>query len=481
MRLTNSQWQRAVTDVLRLDAPGNLAGGFVGPVLGVAAFDNNERLLHVGGAEFVDFEQGAEAPAALATGTLEALERLHAGTEAAGFVTTVGRRIFRRPLTAQEQTRYEGAFATGEEIYGAGFEKGAAFVIRAMLQSPHFLYRSELGPGSEPLSGLEIASKLSFWLRDTTPTDAELDAAEAGEMESVDQIEALTRQMLEEPDAPPVLQNFHRQLYNLDRLLGITKLVAPDYTEAVAADLSVVTQAFFARVFEGDQGLREILTSPRGFVTPALAPLYGIEPAPDGVQDMDLPASRVGYFMQVPWLLSLGFDQDPNTIYRGLELLFGVLCSNLPPPSGLPPPLPDLQQGQTNRQRIQDLTTPCGAACHADYINPLGFAFEAFDGLGREREVDNGQPVDATGVYPFDGGHAFDGAKELMQLMAEGTQAPTCYAKNLSSYGLQRDIAEADRPLLTELAPVSREESLKELIVSLVLSPAFRVRAESLP
>jgi hypothetical protein len=156
------------------------------------------------------------------------------------------------------------------------------------------------------------------------------------------------------------------------------------------------------------------------------------------------------------------------------------LCFQTNPIHDTRPAVPELP-GRTHRERVESITVGDGCgACHGTLINPLGFAFEAFDGLGRERELDEGRPVDTSGSYPFsDGARSFSGAKELMQIMADTAQAHTCYAKKVTGYALQRDLVEADRPLLEALSEVSREEeSLTELVISLVRDPAFRMRAE---
>ena len=115
-------------------------------------------------------------------------------------------------------------------------------------------------------------------------------------------------------------------------------------------------------------------------------------------------------------------------------------------------------------------------------MDPLGFAFENFDGMGRERTTDHGKPIDASASYPFaEGTQSFDGALELMQILADSPQVHTCYSKKLASYALQRDIVELDRPLLEGMAAVSRDQSLKEVVISLVREPAFRLRQENLP
>ena len=479
-RLTVRQWEHAVTDILRFEATANLSDGFQLPVAGVADFTNNERLLYVDHQGALDFEAGSEAAAALATGTPEALARLDAGTDRAAFVGTLGRRAFRRPLTAEEQTRYEGVFSLGEELYGSGFANGAALVIRAMLQSPRFLYRSELGPVGEPLDGYEAASKLSFWLLGTTPSDALLDDAAAGELDSVDGLESVARQMLEARSAVDVMRDFHGQAYRLSRYATIEKPGTPEYSEAASTELAEASYRFFDRVFEQSGGLREILTSNRAFVGPGLAPLYGMD-APQAMEERTLDASRVGYFLQVPFLLLYSGSAEPGTIGRGIALNSDVLCNALPPPSGEIPAVPPPVAGQTNRERIEQLTADCGD-CHRVFINPLGFALEAFDGIGRKRELDNDRPLDTSGSYPFANGEKhFADAEELMQIMADTTQAHTCYAKKVTGYALQRDVVEDDRPLLEELSEVSRNESLKALVIALVRNPAFRLRAEDRP
>ena len=475
-RLTVTQWKNAVTDILRLEAPGTLGDGFRTPPREAADFTNNEKLLFVDVEGARDFELGSEAAAALATASATALARLDAGTDAAEFVSTLGRRAFRRPLSDAEQTKYEGVFALGEELYGAGFERGAALVVRAMLVSPHFLYRTELGPAGDPLTGYEVASKLSFWLLGTTPSDALLDSAAAGELDSVEGVEAVARQMLEQRGAVEVMRDFHGQAFQLDRLESLAKPDAPEYDEAVAAEAFAASTLFFDHVFETGGGLREILTSPRAFVGPALAPFYGMDP-PATLEESALDASRAGYFMQVPFLLLFDSGDEPATIPRGAVIDVEMLCNRTLVSHGAPPPA--RMPGSTNREWIENFSSGC-PGCHEAFINPLGFAFEGFDGLGRERSLDNGRPVDTSGSYPFsDGVRDFSGAKELVQIMADTAQAHTCYAKKVTGYALQRDLVEADRPLLEALSEVSREEeSLTELVLSLVRDPAFRLRAE---
>jgi hypothetical protein len=480
-RLTNSQWEHAVTDLLRLDAPPGLAKDFEPPVAGTTDFDNNEHVLAVDNSLADSYETAAEALAERVTSSPALLAAVYAGTDAAGFVQSFGRRVFRRPLTTDEQTRYEGIFAVGEQLYGDGFEHGAGLVIRAMLQSPYFLYRSELGPSGEPLDSYEVASKLSFWLRGTTPSDELLDAAAAGELDSADGLETAARQMLEESTAVAVMRDFHGQLLHLARYQSLAKVGVPEYSEALNGELEQASYLFFDRVFQQNLGLREILTTRTGYVGPGMAALYGLDAPTSAFEERDFGASRTGYFMQLPFLMLNAINRESDPIHRGLALELDVLCAEMGVPAHIAPSIPAAPAGTTEREQVTELTASCGGVCHAQ-INPLGFAFENFDGMGQARETDNGGAIDTAASYPFaDGTRAFADARELMSILADNAQAHTCYSKKVAGYALQRDIVVSDRPLLDTLSAVSRTDSLKEMVVALVRDSAFRLRASEAP
>jgi hypothetical protein len=443
-RLTNTQWQRAVNDVLRLRTPANLTESFALPISGTTDFTNNEKVLFVDSRAASEFELATEAAASLATSSAEALAALYPGSDREGFVRTFGRRAFRRPLTPEQEARYQAVFALGEQLYGAGFANGASFVIRAMLESPSFLYRSELGAAGAPLDGFELASKLSFWLLGTTPSDALLDAAAKGALDGADALEKTAREMLDQPAAVDVLRDFHGQLHHLDRYASVSKVGVPEYSDALNAELGEASYRFFDEVFRQGAGLRAILTSPRAFVGPGLAPLYGLTPAPSALEAQNLDPSRIGYFMQVPFLLLYGINRKADALARGEALETDVLCAR--------PTAPE----------------------------QLGLALENFDGMGQER--DPGQPSSSARSYPFaEGKKSFASALELMKTLADSRQAQVCYAKKLSSYALQRDIVESDVPLLDRLTSAGGELFIKEVIVSLVRDPAFRVRQDGTP
>jgi hypothetical protein len=480
MRLTNEQWENSVTEILRLSARPGLAQAFEPPVAGTTAFTNNEHVLKVSNALWESYQLASETVAAQATGSDGALSSLYSGTDAAGFIREFGRRAFRRPLTTAEEQTYQAVFDIGAATSGTGsaFAKGAAVVIRGMLQSPHFLYRTEMAAEGAPLTGYEVASKLSFWLRNSTPSDALLDAAESGQLNTAEGIATLASSMLEDPGALGVMREFHRELLHFDRYSNITKLDVPGYSEVLNAEYEESSYLFFDRIFSQGLGLRDILTSTVGFVGPAMATVYGVQ-AGAGFEERDLGPERPGYFTQQPYLSLYAFNAEPDSIHRGVTLNLEILCADLEPAVPDLPPVPPLGPSETNRERITTLTSGCGRECHNHFINPLGFAFENFDGMGQVRTTENGKPIDTAGAYPFaEGVFSFANAAELMQLMANGKQAHACYSKKIASYALQRDIVATDLPLLDTMAAVSMSTSgsVKQVMIELAKNPAFTTR-----
>ena len=483
VRLTNDQWARSVQDILALPAPSKLESSFQTAVAGTTDFPNNELVLGVDQRAAADFQSAAETLAQQVSSSDAALARIYPGADPAGFITTLGRKAYRRPLTADESAAYLALFQSGATLSGpqSTFAKGAGLVIRGLLQSPHFLYRTELGMSGTPLSSYEVAAKLSLWLRGTTPSDALLDAAASpGVLDTPEGAAAMATAMLAEPTARDVMLAFHSALYHFDRYTTLTKVGVPEFDPGLNLEYLETSQRFFDKLFVQDLGVFDLLTSTAGFVGPLMAAMYGVSKPAADYEERELGTQRVGYFSQLPFLSLYGLNNEPDSIHRGVTMNLDVLCTVLGPPVAELPPIPALKPGQTNRQRISTLTGGCGGVCHNQQINPLGFAFEHFDGLGRYRDTENDSlPIVSSGMFVFSEGEAsFEGAADLMRSMAAGAQAHRCYAKKLASFALQRDIVAQDQALLDELAKKSlMHASIKTLIVDLVKSDAFRVRS----
>jgi hypothetical protein len=488
VRLTNEQWTNSTQAVLGLSSPPTQAEAFQNAVSGTTDFTNNELVLSVDSRAWSDYQSAAEALAAQVTSDPALLSKLYSGTDAAGFISTVGRRVHRRPLTATEAADYQKLFDFGATLSGtrSAFAKGASVVLEAMLQSPFFLYRSELGAVGAPLSGYEMAAKLSLWLRNTGPDDALLDAAAGpGKLETPDGAATLARKMLDEASARTVMRKFHGEFLRFGRFAELTKVGVAAYDRAINPELAESSYLFFDKIFSQGLGVKDMFLSTTGFVGPNMAKLYGgnVTAPASGFTEQNLGANRPGYFLQLPFLVLNAHNDDPDSIHRGVTISLDVLCAPLGMPSTVIPPLPASMPGQTNRMRVDAHTKGCGASCHNQMINPLGFAFENFDGMGQYRETEEtgGQvlPIDSSGSFDFVGGTKdYANAAELMNVMAEDPQAHLCYAKKLASFGLQRNVVEADMPLLTKLAStsVSGTGSVKQVILDLVKQDSFRTR-----
>jgi hypothetical protein len=479
VRLTHEQWENSVQDVLLLSERSGLSSGFV-PDPPEGKFENNERALYVSANLRTDYQRAAETLADRVARDASALARLGGADDVPGFIGSLGRRAFRRVLTDAEQTTFEELFASGKTFFESGddFVDGAQLVIETMLQSPHFVYRIELSPDGERLSGYELAAKLSFLLRNTTPDEALLSAAEAGELDTQEGLVTLTQQMLSESASAASLERFHSTLFGLKRYASIAKdtTLFPAYSEALNASLMNADLLFFQHVYEGGFGLREILTSKVAYVDEMTAGFYGLSAGPEFTK-VRLDDARPGFLTRLGFLTYNATLRDPDPIHRGVDINNKILCAHLEPPAGQIPPLPPFDPGQTNRERVTAHTgTGTCAGCHLQIINPVGFALENFDAMGQLRTTDNGKPVDTSGEYRFgDETMSFAGIKDLVELIGESQQAHGCYAANLTEFSLARDIAGGEGELVGELQRMSLEDdtSIKDILLTMVKSPLF--------
>jgi hypothetical protein len=498
-RLSHRQWENAVRDLLGLRAAPGLAGRFRGdPIPG--KFDNNGGTLSVDDDLRRDYREAAERLAELAT-TGDALGRLlppNLPSDAAGraraFVTAFGLRAYRRPLTPAELDRALALFGKGPALFAGrdAFADGVRAMVEAVLQSPHFLYRTELspapGPGRARLSSYELAAKLAFTLTGTLPDAALLEAAGRGALDGP----ALRREaerLLETPAAEEVLEDFHEQLLHMGAYENIEKdpKLFPGFGSGAGPEMRRETLLFARDVVRAGGGIRELLTTPSTFVSRKLASVYGVPgPATEGAFEkvaLD-PSKRAGLLTQLGFLSVNAHLREIDSIHRGVFVHHAILCTHLPPPadgatlSGA--------KGTTNRERITSVTGDgtCGAGCHSRVINPVGFAFEHYDAIGRWRATDNGQPVDAADRYVFDDEDlSWTDAVGFSRHAAESRRAHACYARHLLEYAFGRVPAPGDDPLIDRLGESSRQgkAGAKALLLGLVTSDEFSTRAPSAP
>jgi hypothetical protein len=226
------------------------------------------------------------------------------------------------------------------------------------------------------------------------------------------------------------------------------------------------------------------MTAPYTFANDKVRALYGLpgqstDPSKFTRLELD-PSQRGGLLTQIGFLAANAEQDMPNIIIRGVHIARHIMCAALPPPPDNVPPLPGPMPNTTNRQRVQALTgsSPC-SACHSTIINPLGYAFEGLDGVGKYRTSDNGLPLDTSSTFEMDGKPvAFAGPVELVKAIAASDQANACYAKHWAEYLYGRSVENgADSKLIQQGGWLSRDkESLQNLIVNLIATDAFLAR-----
>ncbi|HEY8945059.1 MAG TPA: DUF1592 domain-containing protein, partial [Polyangiaceae bacterium] len=412
-RLTHFQWRNAVQDLLRLDAPPAQADSF--PTDAVTGFDTDASQLRMSSTLRDDYQSAAEALARQVATNSSALAKLipasaptEAKARAEAFVQTFGRRAYRRPLTAAEVSQYITLFDKGPQLAPDldAFAAGAMLVMQTILQSPHFLYRTELSQqsneGKVALNGYEVAAKLALAVTGSIPDDALLDAAAAGALEpgmASASVSTHAERLLATPRAKATALHLHTQALAVSRYALILRETEnyPEFTGATPASLRKSAELFLGSIYDQNLGLKGLLTSPEVFVDANLAKIYGLTGTQFGTDftKVDLSAqSRRGFLTQAGFLALFSGEHQPDPIHRGVFINEQVLCVSVGVPIPNIPPLPDPQPNQTNRQRIDAVTGvgTCGQGCHATLINPLGFAFENYDPLARHRTMDNGAP-----------------------------------------------------------------------------------------
>jgi hypothetical protein len=241
------------------------------------------------------------------------------------------------------------------------------------------------------------------------------------------------------------------------------------------------SQRFLDHVtWESDGSLRDVFTATFSILEPLVADIYGVEVAGDGPQKVDVPAERRGILTH-PSLLALTSESTGTSpVRRGVFVLKRVLCGEIaPPPQNAnvtkPPPDPNA----TTRERWEAHSAdPVCKACH-QFIDPVGFAMEDFDAMGRYRTMDNGFPVDATGGVPLFGipKDAVEGAAELSTAIAETRELRTCFTRQWLRFALGRLEAKSDLPAAETTFEVLEDDgSLRDALIKIASSESFRLR-----
>lgn len=483
-RLTATQYRAAITDVLGegLALPPQLEPDL--PSSGLLSVGASESTISAWGVE--QYENGAFSIAAqimddetrraalvpcTPEGTVDA-----ACTTA--FVEQVGRRLWRRPLETDERDALV-AVANEAAMTLDDFYAGLEFALAGLLQSPHFLFRVELGESGR-YDDWEMASRLSFFLWNTVPDEALLDAAAEGALSTAEGLAAQARRMIDDERARDGVRQFFTDMYELYELDALAK--DPTLFVHFSTDVGGFAREETLRlveyiVFEKDADYRELITTNETFVNRHLASIYSVPAASrEGFAKVTLPRSS-GRRGVLGHLSFLGLQSHPaasSAVLRGLFVRKVLLCQEIPPPpvdvnTALPEPT---EVAPTLRERNKiHLENPSCAQCH-NFMDPIGLGFENFDGLGRWREKDNGALIDASGDLD---GKPFTDAWEMAEVVREHENVGICLTRTLYRYATSH-VEQADEgKLIVALSKRFEEQGyrIKALLFDIVTSPGF--------
>jgi hypothetical protein len=421
------------------------------------------------------------------------------------FIERFGRRAYRRPLTAEEKQNLVGLFQAGKTT--SGFQGGLRLVLEALLQSPHFLYLVEPAPpaagGPVSMPPFALASRLSYFVWNSTPDEALLQAAETNQLRTREQVAAQTARMMADRRFRDTVASFHLQWLDLTELGAVEKRnkIYPLFTPDMRASMREETVRFADFVVrEGDGLLDTLLTGRFSFVDGRLRELYGMPKvtaaagpagksggAADGWSRVDLTSMpRAGLLTQASVMTKHAHWDQPSLVLRGKLIREQLLCTVLPPP---PPDvnntLPRFDPKVSARERFEDHRSEVSCAkCHR-LIDPLGVPFEGYDAIGAVRTMDGPNAVDPTselsGTKQSDG--PVKDALELGRRLSTSQEVRDCVALQWFRYALGREDGPADAGSLALVRQVFKESGYKvpALVAAIPATDSFRYQQPQLP
>lgn len=490
-RISRSEWRNTVRDVFAIhedftrDFPQDGSGG--------AGFDNAADTLF---ASPLLLERWFEAAARVAETTAESVILEAAGPDcgfdraaAARAIANLGQLCYRRPLSSDELARLldqrDRAAATG-----AGFVDSIRPAIRTMLVSPNFLYRIERDrPGVEEwvIDDLELATRLASFLWSSSPDQRLLDLAIAGELSDGAVLRAETERLLDDPRSLALADDFAAQWLGIRRLESAAEPDRgrfPAYTDSLRTAMIAEARLFFDAVVREGRPLLELVDSSFTFVNEELAAHYGIAGVRgEAMRRIILTNPQRGGVATMGASLTLtSYPLRTSPVNRGRFVLDELLGDPPPPP---PPSVAFLPadenpgDGLSTRQRLErHRADPSCASCHAR-MDPLGFALEGYDAIGRVREALDGAAIDVSAQLAD--GRRFEGAVGLRHWLTKTRNEDfvRAFVERLLGFALARAIEPSDAAAVDAIVERARsgEASVREVVHAIVESRSFRWRA----
>lgn len=432
-RLTGAEYERTVFAAFP-QLEGVWEGSNMGPdPVSHHGFDNDADVLAVGNQVAAEIFDTAIDVSALITDPSRLPNLLPCAASspdaacAETFVSTYGRRFFHRNLTEVELASYLDHY---DSIAAeSDFATAIRWTLVALMQSPHAVYRSEIGVDGD-LEPWELATALAYSFSGGPPSDALLDRAAAGEFDDPAARVEEARALLASPGGAQVLDEFFRQWVGYAQVTTKQRNDAPEF-DAVRGFMEEETQRFITKVVVEEGGdVTDLLTASYTLLNPELAAFYGFGGSPGGFEEVERPAEwGVGLLSQGSVLATYALADSSSPTQRGLLVYERLLCRETPPPpDNIPMIDPPTPGATTTRARYEEAHAgdPACAGCHVNF-DPIGFAFEHFDNVGRYRADESGLAIDASGSASLGGELVeFSGATELSTSLADEARATDC-------------------------------------------------------
>ena len=403
-------------------------------------------------------------------------------------LSTLMRRAYRRPVTERDLESPLEFYRQGRSE--AGFEAGIEMALSSILVSSEFLFRVERdAAGVSPntaysVSDMELASRLSFFLWSSIPDDELLDVAARGDLAKPEVLEQQVRRMLADPRSRTLLTNFASQWLHLRNLESVTPdmRLFPDFDDNVRQAMRQETELFLEGIIREDQSVLDLLTADYTFLNERLARYYDI-PHVYGSWfrrvELDGNSRRGGLLRQGSILTVTSYNTRTSPVIRGHWVLENLLGVPPPPPPANVPPLEDktVDGSLSVRQRlVEHRSNPACSGCHS-LMDPVGFSLENFDAIGRWRQSEDEQPIDASGSLPS--GAEFKGVSGLEKaLLNPPDMFVGTMVEKLLTYSLGRVVEYYDAPAVRKIVRDARSEGFRfsSLIVGITKSKPFQMR-----
>jgi hypothetical protein len=407
---------------------------------------------------------------------------------------SLARRAFRRPVSSADIDSLMPYFDSGR---AAGFDAAVEQMVAAVLVSPEFLFRAIKTPvrpkpdttnlAAFPLSDLELASRLSFFLWSQGPDEALLKIASAGKLRAPEVLRSEALRMLKDPRASSLVRNFALKSMDLDNLREAEPdpNLFPTFNDQLRKDLAVEVESFVTSVLLEDRNVTDLLTANHTFLNERLARHYGISGVfgPQFRRVTLDPPQRWGLLGKGAVLLKTSYGDRTSPVLRGAWIMDKLMGT---PPTPPPPDVDtDLSQPKgaapkTLRARLESHRSKPGCnQCHG-VIDPIGLAMENYDAIGRwrDKDLEANAPIDAKTVLP--NGRAVDGPAELREALFGGHDLfVRAFTEKLMMYAVGRELEYFDMPQVRTVVrrAASQDYRLSALVSGIVSSDAFRMQS----